>query len=82
MYHARRLLAPVALRHSFIIHRSINPPPSLRTFATTPRAQASETEDAFLSKLKTTTMFQKIADKPEALAAISNFAQLLQKNGM
>jgi hypothetical protein len=52
-----------------------------RTFSFTPRLQASEDEDAFLSQLKNTSVFEKLADKPEALMALRDFAELMRAQG-
>jgi hypothetical protein len=52
-----------------------------RTFSYTPRLQASENEDAFLSQFKNTSIFSKLADKPEALMALRDFAELMRAQG-
>ncbi|KAG2348682.1 hypothetical protein BDR05DRAFT_839516, partial [Suillus weaverae] len=52
-----------------------------RTFSYTPRLQASENEDAFLSQFKNTSIFGKLADKPEALMALRDFAELMKAQG-
>ncbi|KIM91004.1 hypothetical protein PILCRDRAFT_811518 [Piloderma croceum F 1598] len=82
MYHARNILIPLTLRHALIKHRAYNPL-SFREFSATPRAQASvEDEDAFLSKFKDTSIYKKLADRPEALNAIKDFAGVLEKQGI
>jgi len=53
-----------------------------RDFTFTPRPQASENSDAFLAKFKDTSIFQKLADKPDALRALSDFAKMLKEQGM
>ncbi|KAG1820383.1 uncharacterized protein BJ212DRAFT_1339769 [Suillus subaureus] len=53
-----------------------------RTFSYTPRLQASENEDAFLSQFKNTSIFGKLADKPEALMALRDFAELMKAQGI
>ncbi|KAG1780193.1 hypothetical protein EV702DRAFT_1081390 [Suillus placidus] len=53
-----------------------------RTFSYTPRLQASENEDAFLSQFKNTSIFVKLADKPEALMALRDFAELMKAQGI
>lgn len=53
---------------------------SRRTFLTTPSVQAREQDDV-LSKFKNTSIFQKIADKPEALVALRDFAALMKEKG-
>jgi hypothetical protein len=52
-----------------------------RTFSFTSRLQASEDEDAFLSQFKNTSVFSKLADKPEALMALRDFAELMRAQG-
>jgi hypothetical protein len=81
MYHTRHILIPLTLRHALIKHRAYNPL-SFREFSATPRAQASvESEDAFVSKFKNTSIYKKLADRPEALDAIKDFAGVLEKQG-
>ncbi|KAJ8595359.1 hypothetical protein M405DRAFT_857436 [Rhizopogon salebrosus TDB-379] len=53
-----------------------------RTFSSTSRLQASEDEDAFLSQFKNTSVFTKLADKPEALMALRDFAELMRAQGI
>ncbi|KAG0705469.1 hypothetical protein DFH29DRAFT_906631 [Suillus ampliporus] len=53
-----------------------------RTFSFTTRLQASENEDAFLSQFKNTSIFGKLADKPEALMALRDFAELMRAQGI
>ncbi|KAG2146630.1 hypothetical protein DEU56DRAFT_785542 [Suillus clintonianus] len=53
-----------------------------RTFSFTSRLQASENEDAFLSQFKNTSIFGKLADKPEALMALRDFAELMRAQGI
>ncbi|OAX42880.1 hypothetical protein K503DRAFT_262257 [Rhizopogon vinicolor AM-OR11-026] len=53
-----------------------------RTFSFTSRLQASEDEDAFLSQFKNTSIFGKLADKPEALMALRDFAELMRAQGI
>ena len=82
MYHVRHILIPLTLRHSLLLPRAYSPL-LLRQFSVTPRPQAAvEDEDSFISKFKNTSIFQKLADKPEALSAIQAFAEVLQKSGM
>ena len=52
-----------------------------RSFSFTPRLQASEDEDAFLSQFKNTSVFVKLADKPDALMALRDFAELMKAQG-
>lgn len=81
MYHARNMLIPLVLRQSTAVLRRTHYPTSLRQFSVTPPPQAAENEDSFISKFKNTSVFQQLADKPDALAAIQKFAQLLQSSG-
>lgn len=70
----------------FSARRPVRPSPIAllrcrRTFSLTPRVQASEDEDAFLSQFKNTSIFAKLADKPEALMALRDFAELMKAQG-
>ncbi|KAG1753841.1 uncharacterized protein EDB91DRAFT_419925 [Suillus paluster] len=53
-----------------------------RTFSFSSRLQASENEDAFLAQFKNTSIFGKLADKPEALMALRDFAELMRAQGI
>ncbi|KIJ70264.1 hypothetical protein HYDPIDRAFT_77322 [Hydnomerulius pinastri MD-312] len=53
-----------------------------RNFSFTPCVQASEQDDAFLNNFKNTSIFRKIADKPEALMALRDFATLMKEKGI
>ncbi|KAF9230512.1 hypothetical protein BU15DRAFT_57159 [Melanogaster broomeanus] len=53
-----------------------------RPFSFTPRVQATEQNNTFLNNLKHTSIFQKIADKPEALMALRDFAALMKEKGI
>lgn len=79
MFNARHIIVPLVMRQTIGLRRAYHPI-SFRNFSATPRAQASE-EDAFISKFKHTEIFQKLADKPEVLSALSNFAALLKESG-
>ncbi|KAI0320630.1 hypothetical protein OF83DRAFT_1052778 [Amylostereum chailletii] len=50
-------------------------------FSTSPRRLAVEPSD-FINNIKHTELFQKIADKPEALNALKNLATLVQDAGI
>lgn len=52
-----------------------------RTFISTPRIQAAEDPNAFISSFRNTTLFKRFADKPEALQALEAFAKVLQSKG-
>ncbi|KAF8897347.1 hypothetical protein BD779DRAFT_1490324 [Infundibulicybe gibba] len=59
------------------------PPPQFRRpFSATPHPQASENPEAFITAFKNTSIFKKLADKPEALVALEEFARLLQSSGV
>ena len=60
-----------------------HPPLRLRRhFSPSARPQAAENPDAFISKIKNTAIFQKLADKPDALSALAHFAMVLQDQGL
>ncbi|KAI0068898.1 hypothetical protein BV25DRAFT_1910633 [Artomyces pyxidatus] len=54
----------------------------LRPFATTHRRQAAEIPDDFINQIKHTDLFKQIADKPEALKALSDVAMLVKELGI
>ena len=54
---------------------------ALRTFSTTPRRLAEEAPDEFINTIKHTRLFQKIADKPGALKALSDLYALTKEMG-
>jgi len=53
-----------------------------RHFSLSPRPQAAENPDPFLTSIKNTAIFQKLADKPDALSALAHFAKVLQDQGI
>jgi hypothetical protein len=53
-----------------------------RHFSSSPRPQAAENPDPFLTSIKNTAIFQKLADKPDALSALAHFAKVLQDQGL
>ena len=63
--------------------RTYLPPyrPAFRTFSITPRRQAAEVPDEFLNAIKHTALFQKLADKPDALKALSDLYALTKEMG-
>ncbi|KDQ64682.1 hypothetical protein JAAARDRAFT_187988 [Jaapia argillacea MUCL 33604] len=65
-------------RHNHSFRRTL----PIRHFSTTPIPAASEPQNSILSNIKNTTLFEKIADKPEVLQALQDFAVLLQKHGI
>ena len=80
MFHARHILAPVVMRSTIGMRRAHNPL-SFRNFSASPTPQASES-DAFIDRFRHTEMFKKLADKPEVLAALSEFAGKMRESGM
>jgi hypothetical protein len=54
---------------------------ALRTFSTTPRRLASEVPDEFIDAIKHTELFKKLADKPQALKALSDLYELAKDMG-
>ena len=52
-----------------------------RTFTTTPRRLAEEVPDDFINAIKHTALFQKLADKPNALKALSDLYALTKEMG-
>ena len=63
--------------------RTYLPPyrPAFRTFSITPRRQAAEVPDEFINAIKHTALFQKLADKPDALKALSDLYALTKEMG-
>ncbi|KAG1715942.1 hypothetical protein ID866_1231 [Astraeus odoratus] len=53
-----------------------------RAFSSTPRVRAIEQDNTFLHDFQNTSVFRKIADKPEALSALRDFAALLKEKGI
>jgi len=54
----------------------------IRTFSTTPRRSAEEAHDEFINAIKHTALFQKLADKPNAIKALSDFYALTKEMGI
>ncbi|KAF7981585.1 hypothetical protein HWV62_7798 [Athelia sp. TMB] len=80
MFHARHILAPVIMRSTIGMRRAHNPL-SFRNFSASPTPQASES-DAFIDRFRHTEIFKKLADKPEVLAALSEFAAKMRESGI
>ena len=55
---------------------------AFRTFLTTPRCLASEVPDDFIDSIKHTLLFQKLADKLNALKVLSDLYALNKMMGM
>ena len=53
-----------------------------RTFSTTPRRLAEEVPDEFINAIRHTALFQKLADKPGALKALSDLYALTKEMGV
>ncbi|KAI0306928.1 hypothetical protein B0F90DRAFT_1813773 [Multifurca ochricompacta] len=53
-----------------------------RTFSTTSRRRAAEVPDDFINAIKHTPLFQKLADKPDALKALSDLYSLTKEMGL
>jgi hypothetical protein len=54
---------------------------AFRTFSTTPRRLATEVPDDFINAIKHTALFQRLADKPSALKALSDLYALTKEMG-
>jgi hypothetical protein len=54
---------------------------ALRTFSATPTRPAAEVPDDFINAIKHTSLFQKLADKPNALKALSDLYALTKEMG-
>ncbi|EJD01216.1 uncharacterized protein FOMMEDRAFT_29955 [Fomitiporia mediterranea MF3/22] len=52
-----------------------------RSFSQTTPTQAAEDPDSLLAQLQASPLIQKIADKPDALKALQDFATLLKESG-
>lgn len=83
MLPARVLLIPLLRSARPLLQHSLQQqvPRYRRSFSSTPPPRAAESQDAFISAFKNTTLFRKLADKPDALKALENFAKLLQGAG-
>jgi len=55
--------------------------PQHRNFTRTGVWRASEDADVFTTRYRNTALFKKLADKPTALAALNDFAQVLKDEG-
>src|SRR5882757_9679532 len=52
-----------------------------RYFSQSRRCQATENQNSFLTNYQNTPLFRQLADKPEALKALNDFAKMLQEQG-
>jgi hypothetical protein len=78
-----RLLAIATIRSVRPFLRFSHQQPHFRrNFSITPYPQAAENPNAFITAFKNTTVFQKLADKPDALRALTQFAKLMQDQGV
>ncbi|KAI9467268.1 hypothetical protein BJY52DRAFT_1111830 [Lactarius psammicola] len=55
---------------------------SFRAFSTTLRWQAAEVPDDFINAIKHTELFQKLADRPDALKSLSDLYSLTKEMGL
>jgi hypothetical protein len=62
------------------VYRPVRPT-ALRMFSTTLRLQSAEVPDDFIHSIKNTALFQKLADKPNALKALSDLYALTKEMG-
>jgi hypothetical protein len=54
---------------------------SIRRLHVTPRLQAAESGDNFITAMQDSPLFRKIADKPEVLKAMMDAAKVMQAKG-
>ncbi|KAG9085612.1 hypothetical protein FRC07_013336 [Ceratobasidium sp. 392] len=54
----------------------------LRPFSSTPAWRASEDSDSFMAGFRNSPLFNQLAEKPEALAALSKMAEFMKKNSL
>ncbi|KAI0265131.1 hypothetical protein BC834DRAFT_880256, partial [Gloeopeniophorella convolvens] len=76
--HAARSLAAARATHRPLLAQHY----ALRAFSTTPARRAAEVPDEFVNAIKHTALFQKLADKPEALKALSDLYDLTKQMGL
>ena len=76
---ARSLALSRTLRHQY---RPTHRRDTFRAFSTTPRRLASEVPDEFINAIKHTALFKKLADKPNALKALSDLYALTKEMGV
>ncbi|KAJ3564349.1 hypothetical protein NP233_g8347 [Leucocoprinus birnbaumii] len=55
---------------------------SRRAFHLTPTRRAAENKEAFFKAFQNTSLYSKLSQHPDALAALSDFAKLLQDKGI
>ncbi|KAG8732631.1 hypothetical protein FRC12_019193 [Ceratobasidium sp. 428] len=53
-----------------------------RPFSSTSTRRASEDEDSFMAGFRSSPVFDKLAEKPDALAALSKVAEFVKKNNI
>ena len=80
MFVSRTLLANLKSVHLAVL-RPYPPHHYRQHFSLSPRPQAAESPDSFLATFEHTALFRKLADKPDALSALTDFAKLLQTQG-
>jgi hypothetical protein len=54
---------------------------AFRTFSTTPRRLAEEVPDDFINAIKDTALYKRLAERPSALKALSDFYDLTKEMG-
>lgn len=69
----------VQRRHPLVHKRPVVPH---RDFSQSAPREASENPDSIISQLQASPIMRKLADKPEALRALHDFAQLLRDSGL
>lgn len=70
----------VQRRHPFVHRRQRNFEHCQRGSSQTPQRQAAEDPESILAQLQASPLIRKIADKPEALKALNDFAVLLKES--
>jgi hypothetical protein len=55
--------------------------PSRRAFHLTPFRRATENKETFFKAFQNTSLFSKLANHPEAVVALEEFAKMLQDRG-
>jgi hypothetical protein len=79
-YAAKSLVLSRTLRHQYRPTHN-GDASGFRRFSTTPRRLASEVPDDFINAIKHTALFKKLADKPNALKALSDLYALTKEMG-
>ncbi|KAG9099690.1 hypothetical protein FRC06_004942 [Ceratobasidium sp. 370] len=75
----------VAVRHGARAARPVAPISQgrlLRPFSSTPARRAYEDLDSFMAGFRNSPLFNRLAEEPEVLAALSKMAEFLKKSGI